>query len=305
VNRKIAVIALALGAFLPRTAASAPAEKIGVVATIPPYAYLAERVGGEAVEVSVMVPPGANPHSYEPTPRQLGALGRARLYVKAGTGIEFELAWMDKLAALNRAMRVCDTSRGIALLGMAGGCGHGEDAHHGHAGERGHAHAAGRGRDPHAWLSPANAAVIAENIRAALTGIDPARAEAYAANARALRAELDRLDGELAAALLPARGKTFFVFHPAWGYLAARYGLVQAPIEAGGKEPGVRGLAASVRRARELGAKAVFASPESSRRGAEVVAREIGGRVVVIDPLARKYPENLRRAAAALAEEAR
>ncbi|HOE28051.1 MAG TPA: zinc ABC transporter substrate-binding protein [bacterium] len=298
-NRKIAIIALPLGLFLPHTAAPdpAPVEKIGVVATILPYAYFAERVGGEAVEVSVMVPPGANPHSYEPAPRQLDALGRARLYVKAGTGIEFELAWMDKLTALNRTMRVCDASRGIAPLGVEGECGHAE--------ERGRAHGAVRGRDPHVWLSPANAAVIAENIRAALAEIDPARAEAYAANARALRAELDRLDGEVAAALLPARGKTFFVFHPAWSYFAARYGLVQAPIEAGGKEPGARGFAASVKRARELGANAVFASPESSRRGAEVVAREIGGRVIVIDPLARNYPENLRRVAAALAEEAR
>jgi zinc transport system substrate-binding protein len=95
------------------------------------------------------------------------------------------------------------------------------------------------------------------------------------------------------------------VFHPAWGYFAARYGLTQVPIETGGKEPTGKELAAVVARARELNAKAVFASPEFSRKIAEVIAREIGGRVVLIDSLAREYPDNLRRVANAIAEAAR
>lgn len=292
-KREIAAIALVLGAFLPSAVAPTPvlAEKIGVVVTILPLAYFAERVGGREVEVSALVPPGANPHSYEPSPRQLDALDRAGLCIKAGSGIEFELAWMDKLAALNRKMRVCDASRGIALIGIEGRCGHD--------------HGASRGADPHVWLSPANAVIIADNIRAALAEVDPARAEAYTANARALTEEMERLDRDIAATLSPARGRAFVVVHPAWGYFAARYGLTQVPVETGGKEPTWRELAAVVRRAREAGARTVFASPESGRRSAEVVAREIGARVVFIDPLAKDYAGNLRRVAAAIAEGAR
>ena len=302
----VAALALALGAFSPSAMAlspDSPPDKIGVMVSILPLAYFAEGVGKGMVEVSVMVPPGGNPHTYEPTPLQLGRLSRAKLYVKVGSGIEFELAWMDKLAALNRSMKICDASKGIALREMEGRRGHGGGAH-GQEGE-GHDHGAHHGMDPHVWLSPANAAVIVKNIRDALAEADPAHASAYAANARALTAELEQLDGELRRTLAPVRGGTFIVFHPGWGYFAARYGLTQAPIEIGGKEPTGKELAAVVTRARKLGSKTVFASPEFSRKAAEVIAREIGGRVLLIDALAKDYPDNLRRVAAAIAGEAR
>lgn len=308
-KREIAAIALVLGSFLPSAMAPTPAlaAKIGVAVTILPLAYLAERVGGGEVEVSVMVPPGANPHTYEPPPLQLAHLSRAKVYVEAGSGLEFELAWMDKLAGLNRGMRICDASKGIALIDLEGPCGH---EHEGDGappsltlprkwgGER-------RGKDPHIWLSPANAVLIANNLKDALAEVDPSHAGAYAANARALTEEMERLDGELRETLAPARGRAFIVFHPSWGYFADRYGLTQEPIEAGGKEPTGKQLAAVVSRARSLGAKAVFASPEFSTKTAEMIAREIGGRVVMIDPLARDYPGTLRRAAGAIAGEAR
>ena len=321
----VAALALTLGVFSPRAMAlspDSPPDKIGVMVSILPLAYFAEGVGKGMVEVSVMVPPGGNPHTYEPTPLQLGRLSQAKLYVKVGSGIEFELAWMDKLAALNRAMKICDASKGIVLIEMEGPCGHG-DADHGHEGEGERPQMVQAvppptptlplkgggerkdGKDPHIWLSPANAAVIVKNIRDALAEADPAHAEAYTANARALTAELEQLDGELRRTLAPARGATFIVFHPGWGYFAARYGLTQAPIEIGGKEPTGKELAAVVTRARKLGAKTVFASPEFSRKAAEVIAREIGGRVLLIDALAKDYPANLRRVAAAIAREAR
>jgi zinc transport system substrate-binding protein len=296
----VAALALTLGVFSPGAMAlspDSPTDKIGVMVSILPLAYFAEGVGKEMVEVSVMVPPGGNPHTYEPTPLQLGRLSRAKLYVKVGSGIEFELAWMDKLAALNRAMKICDASKGIALIDMEGRCDHDND--------QGGAADPHRGKDPHVWLSPANAAVIVKNIRDALAEADPVHAEAYAANARALTAGLEQLDEELRKTLAPVRGGTFIVFHPGWGYFAARYGLTQAPIEIGGKEPTGKELAAVVTRARKLGAKTVFASPEFSRKTAEVIAREIGGRVLLIDSLAKDYPANLRRVAAAIAREAR
>lgn len=296
----VAALALALGVFSPRAMAlspDSPPDRLGVMVSILPLAYFAEGVGREMVEVSVMVPPGGNPHTYEPTPQQLGRLSRAKLYVKAGSGIEFELAWMDKLAALNRAMKICDASRGITLIDMDGRCDH--------DGDRKGAADPRRGMDPHVWLSPDNAVIIVRNIRDALAGLDPVHSEAYTRNAGELIAGLESLDAGIRDALAPARGGTFIVFHPGWGYFAARYGLTQAPIEIGGKEPTGKELAAVVTRARELGAKTVFASPSFNRRSAEVIAREIGGRVVLIDPLAKDYPGNLRRVAGALAEGAR
>jgi zinc transport system substrate-binding protein len=181
------IAALCLCAPASATPAADPVPaKIGVMVSILPLAYFAEGVGKGMVEVSVMVPPGGNPHTYEPTPRQLDQLSRARVYVEAGSGLEFELVWMGKLAALNRKMKVCDASKGIALIGMEGRCGHGHDAHeHGEGGAGTHAervlsppslkgedtggndhgHGAHHGMDPHVWLSPANAAVIVKNIR--------------------------------------------------------------------------------------------------------------------------------------------
>lgn len=291
----------------------APASVLRVVATVPPVAGFVERIGGDRVDVTVMVPPGASPHAFEPRPSQMEAVSRAELYVKVGSGIEFELAWMPRLVSLNEAMTVVDASRGVDIIEYDGGQAHEEDGHEGHDDEEGHEemvhedhdghdHDHEGGADPHIWLAPDNAAVMARNIYEALASADPEGRDYYRANLEGFTEELRALDGALSEVLSGLRGRKIMVYHPAWTYLTNEYGIVQVPIEREGKEATPSGIASLIAQARADDVRVIFASPEFSTRSAEVVAREIGGRVVLVSPLEKDYVENMKKVAAAFAE---
>jgi zinc transport system substrate-binding protein len=142
----------------------------------------------------------------------------------------------------------------------------------------------------------------AERIAEALITLLPAHAERIAADRDRLLAETDRLDQEIRATLAPCRGDTFFVFHAAWERFAEEYGLVQVSIEEHDKEPSPDHVAAILDAAHAARARAIFVQPQYSRRSAELVAKEIGARVVVLDPLAEDWMANLRQVAASLRE---
>ena len=255
--------------------------KIVVAVTIPPEQEFVERVGGDHVRVILLVPPGADPHTYEPPPGVIADLADADIYAVVGSGIEFELAWKDKIAAMNPGMLVVDCSRGIDLIAT------GEDGH--------------RGTDPHIWLSPRNAKVMVENICQGLIEVDPANADEYRRNADAYQGELDALDREIAGALAESGVEKIMVYHPSWAYFARDYGLEEIPIENEGKEPSPRGIEHLIEQAKEEHITVIFASPEYSTRSAEVIADEIGGTVVLVSPLAKDYLANMRHVAAAFA----
>jgi zinc transport system substrate-binding protein len=255
-----------------------------VVASMEPLAWFVDRIGGDRVSVSVMVPAGADPHSYEPTPRQMAGLASSALFVKAGSGVEFELNWIPRMLELNRGLRIADASAGVRLLPMQ------EDGHD-------------QGRlDPHFWLSPANARLIASNVRQALAAADPESRDYYEANYLRLDGELRALSAELAGRLAPVRQRRFIVFHPAWGYFAHEFGLEQVAIEREGKSLTPQQMAGVIETAKREGIRTVFISPQFSSVQAGVIARDIGGVTAPIDPLARNYADNLRRAVAAFTE---
>jgi len=254
--------------------------KIEVVVTIPPQAEFVERVGGERVAVTVMVPPGANLHTYEPTPSQLTTLARAEMYAKVGSGIEFELAWMDKLTAVNAEMLVVDCSRGVEMEEVAGK----------------------QALDPHIWMSPRNAKIMVQNIYQGLVRVDPDGREYYRQNLARYLGELSQLDQEIRDRLSGVTSRRFMVYHPAFGYFAREYNLTMLPIEAEGKEPTAAGLARLIEQAKEEGIKVIFAEPQFNPQSAQVIAEAIGGRVVLVDPLARDYVASLRRLAEELAQ---
>lgn len=271
------------------------AEPIRVFVGVPPLRTFVEQVGGERVEVHSLVQPGQSPHTYEPTPRQVAALGSADLYV--GIGIPFETAQLPRIRAANPRLRVLDAREGVDLRRLES-----HDEAHSHRGDATPEHAAEM--DPHVWTSPRLAQRIVLGIRDALTEIDPDNASVYGANYEGFAAELDRLDRDIRALLDPVSVRRFMVYHPAWGYFADTYGLVQVPIEKAGKEPGPRSLAALIDQARQEGVKVIFVQPQLAKKSAEQVAAAIGGRVVVIDPLAADYVASLRQAAQAIAEAA-
>ncbi len=271
------------------------ADRPLVVVSIPPQRYFVTAIAGDAVDVAVMVRPGASPATYEPTPNQVAALSRAKAYL--AIGVPFEAAWLERFAAANPAMAVTHMERGIRKAPMAAHA-HALEDDHGHGQDHDGDHGV---LDPHVWLSPALAATLAENTCQALEGAAPDHGPEFRANLAALLGRIETLDADIHAILdpLPPAHRAFMVFHPSWGYFASQYGLRQMAIEAGGKEPGPRELAALVRRGRELGITVVFVQPQFSQKSASVIAAELGARVQPLDPLAEDWADNLLRAARA------
>ena len=274
-------------------------DKIGVVVSIPPQAEFVEKVGGDKVTVTVMIPPGANPHTYEPAPVQLEEVSKAEIYAKVGSGIEFELAWMDKIIKINEKMLVVDCSRGVKLIAISYESG--EPVAYNEYDENDKDRSNFKGIDPHIWLSLSNAKIMAENIYEGLVQIDPENQKYYERNLGSYLEELDRLDEEIARIFLEKENKVIMVFHPTWTYFALDYGIKQMPIEEEGKEPTAEGIKNLIDKARKYDIKVIFASPEFSTKSAEAVAREIGGSVVLISSLKKNYVENIREAEKAFA----
>jgi len=318
--KKVAVIVCLAALFagltlFPAGTARAGGGKLAVAVSILPQKYFVERIGGDLVEVQALVPPGAEPHAYEPKPAQMSALARTPLYLAIGA--PFEAAWLPRFSGVNKSMRIVRTDEGIEKLPLAGH-GHEDDDHghaethakdarahggkeHGHDAEHDHGHDHGA-FDPHVWTAPGPVRTIALNTAQALAEADPDNAAAYRKGLDAFLAEIASTDEAVRKTLegVP-QGTAFMVFHPAFAYFARDYGLREVAIEQGGKEPGPRELARLTEEAREEGVKVIFVEPQFSRKAAETVARQVGARVEVIDPLAQDWSANLLRVAGAVA----
>ncbi len=265
------------------------AGSLVVAVSIPPQAWFAERIGGRLVSVQVVLKPGDSPATYDPTPRELARLADARIYFAVGVPMETRL--LPELRRDFPDLQIVDTTAGIAELAFGattqepttGGSLKPEQA----SGEL----------DPHIWLSPRLAKILARNMANALIALDPAHTDSYQAGLAGVEQELDRLDAELKSLLAPLAGRELLVYHPAFGYLAAEYGLVQVAIESGGQQPSPRQLADLLKQARTRHPGAIFVQPQFSATTAHTLARELGVPVVELDPLARNYPDNLQRMA--------
>jgi zinc transport system substrate-binding protein len=285
-NRLIAAL-LATALFFISLSACAPAaqpagDRIGVMVTVLPQVEFVNAVGGNRVEVTAMVPPGANPHTYEVTPSQMAKLSKAKMYAKVGSPLEFELTWLDKLVAQNRGMLLVDCGQGIGLIESSDPDEPGIDAH--------------------TWTSPRNVKTMVNNIYAGLSQIRPADQQYFEKNRDSYLEKLDALDADIRSSLTGIGNRTFIVYHPAWGYFARDYGLTQLGIEREGKEPQAAYMARLIKEARDNNIKVIFVSPQFDTRSAEAIAREIGGSVVSIDPEGGDYLDNMRKVAAALRE---
>jgi zinc transport system substrate-binding protein len=260
---------------------------IPVAVTVLPQAELVKAVGGDRVAVTVLVPPGADPHTYEPTAGQMVSLSESRIYFRLGEGLlPFEDRFVSGLMNVNRNMTVVDTSDGIEFIQEEGGSNH----------------PGGYGKDPHVWLSVRNAEIMVSHISDSLSDADPEHAAEYSRNRDAYLGRLKVLDREIAQQLSGLEPREFLTVHDAWGYFARDYNLTQIAINANDKEPSAQAIQEIISRAREDRIKTVFIEPEFSPRSADVIAEAIGGRVVRIDPLASDYYDNMARIARAFAE---
>jgi len=286
-----AVLFLSVSGWTLSAPAAAATPKTRIFVTVPPQAYLAKRIGGDAVEVHTLVGKGQDPHTFEPTPRQAAALAGASLFFTVD--IPFEKQLVAKVAANNRNLRIVDSARGIVRLSLA------EDHHETHAKDD---HGDGNEADPHLWLATANLRIMAGNMAAAMSNAMPEHKEALHKNLVSLQREISELDKRLATTLAPYRGKTFYVFHPAFGYFAQAYGLKQKGVETGGKSPTPKQISALIRQAREDRVRTIFVQPQFDSKSGATVAQAINGTVVPIDPLDQEVLRNLAAIAAAIGQ---
>jgi zinc transport system substrate-binding protein len=252
-------------------ACAAPvAAAVRVVATIFPLADMVRQIGQNDVEVVTLLPAGASPHTFEPTPAQIREIASADVCVRVG-GLD---AWTAKLLAARGtasggAMPVVTLTDGLKLLTSA-------DLH------------GARGLDPHVWLDPI--LVRDHAVRLIVDGLSqaaPERRAAFESGAAAYRAALTGLDIEIRATLAPLANRNYVAFHSAWRYFGLQYGLNEvAVVEAfPGKEPSAQEIAGVVRQARAAHARALLIEPQFDPRLAQQIAREFDGVTLVVDPI--------------------
>jgi zinc transport system substrate-binding protein len=257
--------------------------KLGVAVTLVPYADFVRQVGGDKVDVTIMVPSRASPHSYEPTTSQMAALSEAEVYVKVGAPIEFELAWMDGLIKQNPDMLVINGSAGIDLITSA-------DPDE-------------PGMDPHVWTSPLKVKVIVQNICAGLVAADPDNKDYYENNRDSYLNDLDALDEYINGKFEGYTVRYFLIYHPSFGYFSEEYDLNQLSIEFEGKEPTPQGLQECIDLSKQYNLDYVFIEPQYPLQYAQTIADATGGQTALANDLPVSYIESMRSLADAIALE--
>jgi zinc transport system substrate-binding protein len=208
-------------------------------------------------------------------------------------GFPFEETLIKKIGSTSKSMQVVDLQQGIKLRSMT------EEEEHSHGAADKHSHEASE-MDKHTWLDPQLAKIQARTVADTLIRMDPGHKDEYEKNLKDFQTDLDAVHQQLTKALAPVKGKSFYVFHPAYGYFGDAYGLKQIAVQLGGKEPTARQLARVIQLAKEDGVKVIFVQPQFSKKSAEALAQAIGGAVVSLDDLAQDYLKNLQEMATKL-----
>lgn len=247
-----------------------------VFVSILPQKFFIEQVSQGLVEVEVMVGPGQNPTTYEPTPRKISALARADIYFSIG--VPFENAWLNRISSNYPQMKVvqcCDDIIDMSAL-------HADAEHAEHQAD-----------DPHVWTSPNNVIAIARRIGQELSGLDSKNTDRYAQSTADFIQRLSELDQQIGKLTQDLSKRKLIVSHPAWSFYAAEYGFEQISIEQNGKDIQASSLRNLIRQARQDNIKAVFTQPQYNDKAARIIATELGGKVYSLDPLAYDYIENM------------
>ncbi len=251
---------------------------INAIVSIVPQKMFVEAIGGEKIDVTVMVKPGSPPNTYEPKPSQMRDISNADIYFTIG--VPFEKVWLERFKSQNRDMQIVHTAKGVKKLEMKS-CSCADDEHHNHG-----------KKDPHIWTTPKNVKIIAQNIYSSLIKQDRQNEEYFRANLDKFLQHADDTDKKIRA-ILGQQQRKFMVFHPAWGYFAKEYNLIQMPIEIEGKEPKPKELKQLIQQAKKEGISAIFTAPEFSEKTAKQIANELKIPVIKISPLNENWSENL------------
>lgn len=259
-----------------------------VLVSIAPHKFFVEKIAGNTVSVQLMIPVGADAHTYEPTPRQVIQASNADIWFFIGEA--FETRAKKALLTHKPMMLLVDMRQGVSMISANSHCNH----HHGCC------HASGE--DLHFWLSPKEAEQQAKTIASALIEKYPENTELYKLNLLDFLEKLDALDRQVRQILKQAPHRVIMVAHPAYAYFARDYDLVQLPIEYEGKDPSPQQLTRVIERARKERIKTIFSQVQYPVKIAQLIAKEIGASVKILDPYAENYIENLETIAHSFAE---
>jgi zinc transport system substrate-binding protein len=261
--------------FAGKTQAANSQLTVGV--SILPQTSLVKAVGGNLVKVVTMVPPGNSPGNYAPTPQEMQALSRAKIYFTIGVPTE-QANILPKTTELNKTMKIINLPSIVEKTYAPRYFSPGQ-------------------RDPHLWLSPKRAKIMVTVIEKELSAIDPRHQKTYHQNAQSFLKKLDQTDQHIKQTLSGLKHKTFIIFHPAFGYFADDYGLKMVALEENGKESSAKNFQELVELAKREQIKTVFYQKEFDNKQAQALAAEIGGKVEELAPLAPDYIENLNKTA--------
>lgn len=257
-----------------------PADERPVVSvSIPPLHYMVDRLTGDALEVNVMVPPGASHGTYSPTPRQYQRLSDSGLYLMVGH-LGYEQSFVHRLPEINPGMLLITLSDHVDLI-------RGEEIDHGD-----HVHKGGI--DPHIWMSPAVMRQLLPVMRDALMEVYPDLEPRIREREAILAEEVERLHALFAGLETRISRHRFLIFHPALTYLARDYGLEQISIEHGGREPSPAMLRNLIRTARAEDIPVIFIQEEYDMRNAQLISEETGARLVQINPMDYDWVEQMQ-----------
>jgi len=281
---KMFVLLLSLLVFLiscgPQKTKNSQTENPKVLVSILPYKYFVENIAGDLLDVNVLIPPGSSPHAYDPTPRQMADISHVGIYFYNGN-LSFEESLIDKMKDNYPQLELVCLGDGIELI-ESEECSEDDHGNHDH-----------HGVDPHTWLSTVNGRIIAKNVFSVLAQKYPQYKGEFLKNYNQLVAEIDMVNFEITEQLASLPTRKFMIFHPSLSYFARDYNLQQIPVEFEGKEPSPAQLRASIDMAVKEGLKAILIQKEFDVENARIIASEIGGEVVQIDPLSENWDKNL------------
>lgn len=256
-----------------------------VAVSIVPQQYVVDRIAADLVETVVLVGPGQNPHSYEPSPRQMATFSRADVWITSNT--DFELTLIPKISSMYPDLLIVDGTQGVEFRYLD---------EHGHDDEEDHEAEPGKEGNPdrHTWLGQEPMKIMAHHIMKALVSIDSDNAIAYEQNLQVFLNEIDGLFNQLAEELASLEGTTVLVYHPSFGYFLDEFGIAQKAVETGGKEPIAKNLSALISEAKEAKVPAIFVQAQFPINAAQSIADSIGAQVLPLDPLAYDWIANIR-----------
>ncbi|KHF29372.1 High-affinity zinc uptake system binding-protein ZnuA precursor [Paenibacillus sp. P1XP2] len=265
--------------------------KVNVVTTFYPIYEFAKAIGGEDANVINLLPAGVEPHDWTPRSQDIVNTSKAQLFFYNGAGLE---GWVPQfLKGLNRDSQVkaYEVSRGIKLIEAN------EEDEHEHEHQEGAGHSHQHHVDPHTWVSPKSALIMAENMKNSYIEADPAHKDAYNERYLNLKKRLEELDREFASQLGKMPRKEIVVSHEAFGYLARDYGLTQHAIMglSPDAEPRSRDLLELSNLVKEEGIHYIFFEELVSDKLAKTLASETGAEVLVLNPVEGLTEDQLKR----------